>query len=68
VLTEEGRKIALSTVRKHEVLERLLTHILEVDVSLAREVAANIGYYIPDDIMRKIEKVLSKGVKHKNGE
>jgi len=36
-----------------------------VDVHLAREVAANIGYYIPDDIVRKIEKVLSKGGKHK---
>jgi len=67
-LTEEGCKIALRIVRKHEVLEQLLTHILEVDVSLAREVAANIGYYIPDDVVRKIEEVLSKGVKHKNGE
>jgi len=32
-LSEEGRKIALRIVRKHEVLERLLTHILEVDVT-----------------------------------
>jgi len=59
-LTEEGRKIALRIVRKHEVLERLLTHILGVDVSLAREVAANIGYYIPDDIVRKLKKCYQK--------
>lgn len=59
-LTEEGHEIALSVAKKYGVLERLLTDILEVEVSLAREVAANIGYYIPDDIVEKIEKVLSK--------
>jgi DtxR family Mn-dependent transcriptional regulator len=41
-LTEEGRKIALETIRKHQLLERLLTDILHVEQTLAYEVAFNI--------------------------
>lgn len=59
-LTEEGRKIALDAIRKHQLLERLLTEILHVEQTLAHEVAFNIGYYIPDSVIKKIEEALEK--------
>lgn len=56
-LTEEGRKIALEAIRKHQLLERLLTDILHVEQTLAYEVAFNIGYYIPGNLIEKIEEL-----------
>jgi len=40
-LTEEGHKIALYAIRKHQLLARLLTDILHVEQTLAYEVAFN---------------------------
>lgn len=57
-LTEEGRKITLYAIRKHRLLERLLTDILHVEQTLAYEVAFNIGCYIPDSIVERIEEAL----------
>jgi DtxR family Mn-dependent transcriptional regulator len=57
-LTEEGHKIVLDATRKHRLLGRLLTDILHVEQTLAYEVAFNIGYYIPNSIIEKIEEVL----------
>ena len=57
-LTEEGNRIALRAVRKHRLLTRLLTDILDVEPTLAYDVAFNIAYYIPDNIIKKIEKTL----------
>jgi len=57
-LTEEGRKIALYAIRKHRLLARLLTDILHVEQTLAYEVAFNMGYYIPDGVIEKIEEAL----------
>ena len=57
-LTEEGHKIALYAIRKHRLLARLLTDILHVEQTLAYEVAFNIGYYIPDGVIEKIEEAL----------
>ena len=59
-LTEKGRKIALSAIRKHLWIEKLLTDILHVERTLAYEVAFNIGYYIPDSVIEKIEEALEK--------
>jgi len=59
-LTEKGRKIALSAIRKHLLIEKLLTDILHVELTLAYEVAFNIGYYIPDSVIEKIEEALKK--------
>jgi len=57
-LTEEGNKIALRAIRKHQLLTRLLTDILDVEPTLTYDVAFNIAYYIPDSIIKKIEKTL----------
>jgi DtxR family Mn-dependent transcriptional regulator len=59
-LTKKGRKIALSVIRKHLLLEKLLTDILHVEQTLAYEVAFNIGYYIPDSVIEKVEEALEK--------
>jgi len=55
-LTKEGHKIALYAIRKHRLLARLLTDILHVEQTLAYEIAFNIGYYIPDSVIEKIEE------------
>jgi DtxR family Mn-dependent transcriptional regulator len=52
-ITEKGRKIALSAIRKHLSIEKLLTDILHVERPLAYKVAFNIGYYIPDSVVKK---------------
>ena len=57
-LTKDGRKITLDAIRKHRLLERQLTEILNVEQTLAYEVAFNIGYYIPDGVIEKIEEAL----------
>jgi len=57
-LTEEGHNIALRAIRKHRLLTKLLTAILDVEPTLAYGVAFNIAYYIPDSIIEKIEKTL----------
>jgi len=38
------------------LLARLLTDILHVEQTLAYEIAFNIGYYIPDSVIEKIEE------------
>jgi Mn-dependent DtxR family transcriptional regulator len=57
-LTEEGHEIALRVIRKHQLLTRLLTDVLDVEPTLAYEIASNIGYYIPDSAIEKIEEAL----------
>lgn len=57
-LTEEGNKIAVRAARKHKVLTRLLTDMLDVEPTLAYAVAFNLAYYIPDNVIKKIEKRL----------
>jgi DtxR family Mn-dependent transcriptional regulator len=57
-LTEEGHSIALCAVRKHRLLTRLLTDLLDVEPALAYSVASNIAYYIPDSVLQKITEKL----------
>ncbi|MEM1580972.1 MAG: metal-dependent transcriptional regulator [Candidatus Bathyarchaeia archaeon] len=57
-LTGEGRRIALNVVRKHRLLERLLTDLLEVEWDKVHEIACNLEHWVTEDIARKIERVL----------
>jgi DtxR family Mn-dependent transcriptional regulator len=59
-LTNKGLKIALNVAKKYEVLERFLTNVLRVEKVLARQLTLSIGYYVPDNVVVKIEKLLSK--------
>ncbi len=57
-LTEKGRKIALDVIRRHRLLERLLTDLLEVEWDKAHDVACQLEHWIPKDVTKKIEHVL----------
>ena len=59
-LTEKGLKKALNAANKYEVLERFLTDVLRVEKVLARQLTFSIGYHVPDDVVAKIGKLLSK--------
>ena len=57
-LTDEGRRIAINVIRKHRLLERLLTDILEVDWDKVHEIACSLEHWITEDVVRKIERTL----------
>jgi len=57
-LTEEGRKIALRVIRRHRLLERLLTDILHVNWSEAHTAACRLEHGITSDITKNLEKAL----------
>jgi DtxR family transcriptional regulator, Mn-dependent transcriptional regulator len=55
-LTEEGKQIALISLKKHELLTKLFTNFLEIEQKLAYEVAFNIAGYFPENVIKKIEE------------
>jgi len=57
-LTEKGRRIALRTIRKHRLSERLLTDLLNVEWEKVHEAACKLEHSISDEIAKKIEKAL----------
>ena len=57
-LTDEGERIALNSLRKHELLTKLFTDLLDVEQNLAYDVAFNVACYFPETIIKKIEKKL----------
>ncbi|MBO3802683.1 MAG: metal-dependent transcriptional regulator [Candidatus Brockarchaeota archaeon] len=59
-LTDEGRRIAIGVLRKRRLAERLLTDILRVESSEAREAASKLGPAIPDEVVKPIEKALNE--------
>jgi len=59
-LTDKGLKLALNAAKKYEVLEHFLTDVLRVEKVLARQLTFSIGYHVPDDVVTKIGKLLSK--------
>lgn len=60
-LTEKGRRIALSVIRRHRLSERLLTDILRLDWSKAHDAACELEHAITDDyVLKALEKTLGK--------
>lgn len=57
-LSEEGRKIAISVIRRHRLLERLLTDLLEVEWSKVHEIACNLEHWVNDYVIKRIECIL----------
>jgi len=57
-LTEKGQRIALRTIRKHRLSERLLTDLLNVEWEKVHEAACKLEHSISDEIAKKIEKAL----------
>ena len=58
-LTSKGRKIAMSVLRRHRLLERLLTDTLNVGWSKSHDAACKLEHCIDDEITSAIEGALA---------
>jgi len=58
-LTTEGRKVALSVLRRHRLLERLLTDVLHIRWSKAHDVACKLEHAVDDEVANAIESALA---------
>ncbi len=57
-LTNKGRKIALSIIRKHRLSERLLTDILGMNWSKVHDAACRLEHSLTDDVLKHLERIL----------
>ncbi len=57
-LTENGRKIASSVLRRHRLAERLLTDILHLDWSEVHDQACKLEHALSPEIVKPLEKAL----------
>ena len=57
-LTENGRKIASSVLRRHRLAERLLTDILHLDWSQVHDLACKLEHALSPEIVKPLEKAL----------
>ncbi len=57
-LTAHGRKIALSTIRKHGLLERLLVDVLGLPWHLADEEAGRLEHHITSEVEERLSHFL----------
>lgn len=57
-LTENGRKIASSVLRRHRLAERLLTDILHLDWSEVHDQACKLEHALSPEILKPLEKAL----------
>jgi len=57
-LSEHGREIALATIRRHGLLERLLVDVLDLPWHLADEEAGRLEHYITPEVEERLQKFL----------
>ncbi|PVX26572.1 MAG: metal-dependent transcriptional regulator [Candidatus Bathyarchaeum sp.] len=57
-LTDSGRKIASSILRRHRLAERLLTDILHLDWSEVHDPACKLEHALSPEIIKPLEKAL----------
>ena len=57
-LTDNGRKIASSILRRHRLAERLLTDILHLDWSEVHDPACKLEHAISPELIKPLEKAL----------
>lgn len=57
-LTERGRRIALDVIRKRRLSERFMTDVLKMDWSNVYKPAGRFAHYLPDEIIKPLEKAL----------
>lgn len=62
-LTEEGLDIAKKVAKRHFMLKKFLTQILEVDEKTAEEEACLIEHCLSADTVEKFEKFMNKTLK-----
>jgi DtxR family Mn-dependent transcriptional regulator len=59
-LTAEGRKIAMSVLRRHRLLERLLTDVLHVGWSKSHYAACKLEHCVDDEITEAMDNALAR--------
>ncbi|WJY97730.1 metal-dependent transcriptional regulator [Corynebacterium fournieri] len=57
-LTEEGRKRATAVMRKHRLAERLLTDVLQLDLSQVHDEACRWEHVMSEEVERRVVAVL----------
>jgi DtxR family Mn-dependent transcriptional regulator len=57
-LTEKGRRIALSILKRHRLAERLLTDILHLDWSEVHDAACKLEHALEPEVTESLEKTL----------
>ncbi len=57
-LTEKGRKLSLSVLRKHRLAERLLTEVLKLEWSSVHDAACKLEHAISTEVIKPLEKTL----------
>ncbi len=57
-LTEKGRKIAVTIIRKHRLSERMLTDLLKMDWSKVHDSACLLEHALTDDVIKLLDKTL----------
>jgi DtxR family transcriptional regulator, Mn-dependent transcriptional regulator len=57
-LTDNGRRIASSVLRRHRLAERLLTDILHIDWSKVHDPACMLEHALSPEILKALEKTL----------
>ena len=57
-LTENGRRIASSVLRRHRLAERLLTDLLHLDWSEVHDPACRLEHALSPEILKPLEKAL----------
>jgi DtxR family Mn-dependent transcriptional regulator len=59
-LTEEGRTIALSVIRRHRLSERLLSDVLRMRWDRVHEAACQLEHGVTEEVADSIEKILNQ--------
>jgi len=57
-VTDDGRKIALNVIRKHRLLERLLTDILHMGWDKVHNSACKLEHAVTEDLLNSLETIL----------
>ncbi len=58
-LTEKGRGIALKIVRRHRLLERFLTDVLDYDSHAVHDEAERLEHHISEEFEKRIEILMN---------
>lgn len=57
-LTERGRRVALSVLRKHRLVETFLVNVLKMDWSRVHEEAEQLEHAISDEVLDRLDALL----------
>jgi DtxR family Mn-dependent transcriptional regulator len=57
-LTAEGRRVALSVLRKHRLVETFLVHVLKMDWAAVHAEAEQLEHAISDEVLDRLDALL----------